>query len=110
MGVMRYVANKNRVWGQADWCGWVLIVVGVFMAILFVWAAMMLASSKTNGKKRSWVLLALASLSTGGFTVFVNSGIIRAYYFFIVIFVIIVAFQLAKCVGNRVFNHYYGDG
>ena len=97
MGVMRYLANKNRVWNHAPWTGWLLIAAAIAMAALLVWAGWMLVSPKTKTGKGPWLLLALFSVLALLFGLVAKTGTVRPYYFMCIILVLVTLLQAAKC-------------
>ena len=97
MGVMRYIANKNRVWGQTTWAAWMPVALGITAAGLIAWAVAMLASRKMTGAKRSSGLLAVMSLSTLLFVYIAKTDAVRAYYFICIAAVAIILIQAVKC-------------
>jgi hypothetical protein len=101
MGVMRYLANKNRIWNQASWTGWLLIAGAVAMTALLVWACLVLFSPKGKGPKRTWAVLAILSTVTMLFGLIAENGAVRPYYFICIILVNVTLLQAVKCVGMR---------
>ena len=97
MGVMRYLANKNRVWGQAMWTSWMPIAVGIAMAGLLVWGCVMLASRKSEGARRPWALLAAASLLSLLFVCAAGTASVRAYYVICIAAAAVTLIQAVKC-------------
>jgi hypothetical protein len=97
MGVMRYMANKNRIWSRSTWAGWAPALAAVAAAALLIWAVVMMASSYKK-KKRTWALLAVSGLFAATFIFMANTDLIRAYYFLSFIFAAITLFQWVKCL------------
>jgi hypothetical protein len=97
MGVMRYMANKNRIWSRSAWAGWAPALLAAAAAALLIWAVIMTASSRTR-KKRPWALLAASSLFAATFIFIANTNLIRAYYFLSFAFAAVTLFQWVKCL------------
>ncbi len=98
MGVMRFLANKNRVWNQELWSSWVLMIAAVVAAGLLIWTVIMVVSSKGKSSKWSWMLLAALSIGAALFICITNTTLVRAYYFISFIFMCVVLLQVVKCI------------
>ena len=101
MGVMRYLANKNRVWGQAVWTSWMPVAVEVAMAGLLVLSIAVLVSGKSKSARRPWALLAAASLLSMLFVCAAEAATVRAYYVICIAATAITVIQAIKCVLGR---------
>lgn len=98
MGMMRFLANKNRVWNQELWSSWMPMIAAIVAASLLIWTVIMVVASKSKSSTRSWMLLAALSIGTALFICITDTTLVRAYYFISFIFMCVVLLQVVKCI------------
>ena len=100
MGVMRYMANQNRIWNQAAWSDWVSAATAALMLCLLIWAVIMTRLTYPKNKKKalvSWTPLAVFSLSAAAFVFMYDTPAIRGYYYISGVLVAVTLLQVIKC-------------
>ena len=96
MGVMRFLANKNRALNATLWADILPIAVSAVMYVTVCWTIVMMVRYGTKGTRRPWILLAVACFTAGTFVLFTNTTVIRAYWFISIVLVVIVILQAVK--------------
>jgi hypothetical protein len=100
MSVTRYLANKNRLWGQSGLSGWLPTAVEALMAGALVLVLARLTAAKTNGTQRPLLLLVTFSLTSVLFIFIFDSKIIRSYNFILIIIALLAIIQIIKVYIN----------